>query len=490
MTYVLAIDQGTSSSRAIVFDRNLQPRGVGQRRVSSIYPRDGWVEQDPNLLWNSVLDSAREAISSAGVALKEIGAIGITNQRETSVVWDAATSEPCCNAIVWQDRRTADLCDQLRSDGLEELIQRETGLVIDPYFSSTKLQWLLSNPAFRSLANRGNLRWGTVDSFLVWRLTCGQVHATDATNASRTQLFDINQHRWSTELLNYFNIPRNVLPEVRNSQDFFGLADKSWFGREIPILGVVGDQQAALIGQGCIESGMTKSTYGTGCFLITNTGPHRFDSSTGLLSTIAYRLEGETIYGVEGSIFNAGTSIQWLRDKLNLIDDSAESESRAARIDGNTRGVYVVPAFTGLGAPHWQPHARALICGLTLDSGPDEIVTATLKSIALQTADLLTAMRQDEIPVSRMRVDGGMVRNSWFCQYVADITELIVDRPLNAESTSAGAAMLAFLGLGHIDSLAEAADEWNLDVSFQPSMDERSRDLEIDGWSEAVRRSF
>ncbi|MXW54388.1 MAG: glycerol kinase GlpK [Gammaproteobacteria bacterium] len=490
MACVLAIDQGTSSSRAIVFDEDLRPLGLGQRSLPSIYPHDGWVEQDPHTLWKSVLESGREAIAQSKVPPSKIEAIGITNQRETSIIWDANTSEPCCNAIVWQDRRTAEICEQVQSDGLEELVASQTGLVIDPYFSSTKLKWLLDNPTFRGLAERGDLRWGTVDSFLVWRLTKGRIHATDATNASRTQLFDINQNQWSAELLKYFGIPRSTLPKVMNSMDTFGVADSKWFGREIPILSVVGDQQSALVGQGCFESGMTKTTYGTGCFLITNTGKHRFDSTAGLLSTIAYRLNDQTTFGVEGSIFNAGTSIKWLRDKLKFINAATESEAIATKIEGNTKGVYVVPAFTGLGAPHWKPHARALVCGLTLDSGDDEIVVATLKSVAFQTADLLAAIRQDRIPLSKMRVDGGMVRNSWFCQFLSDVTELTVDRPMNVETTSTGAATLALLGLGQIGDLAEAARMWSLDESFHPTMDTDLRIGEIRGWTEAVRRTF
>lgn len=489
MTCVLAIDQGTSSSRAIVFNEKLQPLGLGQRDLPSIYPRDGWVEQDPNVLWRSVLESGRAAIADAKISPSEIEAIGITNQRETSIIWDAETSEPCCNAIVWQDRRTAEICEQLRIDGMEELVKYQTGLVIDPYFSSTKLKWLLEDPEVRELADRGSLRWGTVDSFLVWRLTQGRVHATDATNASRTQLFDINHNLWSEELLEYFQIPRTVLPKVLNSEDSFGVSERKWFGHEIPILCTVGDQQAALIGQCCFESGMTKTTYGTGCFLIANTGTKRFDSSTGLLTTIAYRLDNLTTYGVEGSIFNAGTSVQWLRDKLKFIEDAPESEQMAQRIEGNTRGVYMVPAFTGLGAPHWMPHARALICGLTLDVGREEIVAATLKSVAFQSSDLLSAIRQDNIPLSRMRVDGGMVRNSWFCQFLADITELTVDRPSNIETTSIGAAVLSLIGLGQIGNLAEAAQKWSLDASFHPTMNDDQRVLELSGWSEAVRRA-
>ena len=372
---------------------------------------------------------------------------------------------------------------------MEELVAHQTGLVIDPYFSSTKLRWLLEHPVFQDLADQGNLRWGTVDSFLVWRLTDGRVHATDATNASRTQLFDINHNLWSEDLLEYFQIPRNVLPKVLNSKDSFGVADRKWFGHEIPILSAVGDQQAALIGQCCFESGMTKTTYGTGCFLIANTGTDRFDSTSGLLTTIAYRLDDLTTYGVEGSIFNAGTSVQWLRDKLHLLEDATESEHMALKTNGDTKGVFVVPAFTGLGAPHWMPHARALICGLTLDSGPEEIVTATLKSVGFQTADLLSAIQKDKIPLLKMRIDGGMVRNSWFCQFLADITKLTVDRPSVIETTAMGAAVLAFIGLGQFRNLAEVARKWSLDSSFQPAMDDNQRALELSGWSEAVRRT-
>lgn len=490
MRYVLAIDQGTSSSRGVVYDEELNPVGMGQRPLPSEFPQDGWVEQDANLLWQTAIDSCREAIADAKIQSHQLAAIGITNQRETSIVWDAITSEPICNAIVWQDRRTTEMCARLKSDGLEEHIFETTGLVVDPYFSSTKLAWLLENPRVWKLADEGKLRWGTVDSFLLWRLTNGRVHATDATNASRTQLYDINLSEWSTELSAYFRVPKSVLPTVMDSTSTFGIADKEWFGREIPILGVAGDQQAALVGQSCFESGMAKATYGTGCFLIANTGQERRDSKNGLLTTIAYRLDDITTYGIEGSIFNAGTAIQWLRDRLRFVGNSSDSEASARKTGGNTKGVYVVPAFTGLGAPHWVPDARGLICGLTLDSGIDEIVTATLKSVGFQTSDLLEAIAGAGLSLTRLRVDGGMSQNAWFCQFLSDVTGIQVDRPKNVETTSAGAAVLAWLGSGHISSLAQAAQNWQLDSSFKPLMSGVERKDEISRWHAAVRRAM
>ncbi len=490
MQYVLSIDQGTSSSRGVVYDEELNPIGIGQRELPSEFPQDGWVEQDANTLWQTVIDSCREAIAHAKIQSHQLAGIGITNQRETSVVWHANSSVPIGNAIVWQDRRTTDMCARLKSDGLEEPIFKTTGLVVDPYFSSTKLAWLLKNPEVRRLADTGKLRWGTVDSFLLWRFTNGRVHATDATNASRTQLYDINHNEWSTELSAYFQVPTSVFPTVMDSRSSFGIADKKWFGKEIPIFGVAGDQQAALIGQACFGPGMAKATYGTGCFLIANTGHERRDSKNGLLTTIAYRLDGKTTYGIEGSIFNAGTAIQWLRDRLRFMEHSSSSEESARKIEGNTKGVYVVPAFTGLGAPHWNPDARGLICGLTLDSGIDEIVTATLKSVGFQTSDLVEAIAGASISLSRLRVDGGMTRNGWFCQFLADVTGIEVDRPKNVETTSAGAAVLAWLGSGHISSLEQAAQKWQLDSSFNSLMSGVERDEEMSRWRAAVRRAM
>ena len=474
----------------MVYDETLKPLAIGQRDLRSDFPKDGWVEQDPILIWSTVIEACTDAIGMANIQPAQLSGIGITNQRETSIVWDAQSSEPVYNAIVWQDRRTADLCEQIRVDGMEDAIASQTGLVVDPYFSSTKLAWLLKKPHIRSLATKGRLRWGTVDSYLLWRLTGGRVHATDATNASRTQLFDINAQEWSNDLLEYFDIPRSVLPIVQDCVSPFGVALKEWLGYEIPILGVAGDQQSALVGQACFKPGMAKTTFGTGCFLIVNTGTERISSNSGLLSTVGYRIGGSTTYAMEGSIFNAGTAIQWLRDSLGLIEDSADTERIAERTKGDTKGVYVVPAFTGLGAPHWNAEARGLISGLTLDVGCDEIVSATLKSVGFQTTDLVGVLSSDGISISKMRVDGGMSQNRWFCQFLADITGIVVDRPMNVETTSAGVAILSLLGLGVFNNLNEASKSWSLDCSFSPKMDESQRHHETIQWQSAVQRSL
>ena len=493
MAHLLAIDQGTSSSRAIVFDGEGRVAGTGQRPFDQIFPDDGWVEQDPEALWRATLEAAREAVAASAVAPTSIAAIGIANQRETTVVWDAESGEPLGNAIVWQDRRTAARCDRARRDGMEPELAEITGLVVDPYFSSTKLEWLLAHDDIGALAAKGRVRFGTVDSFLVWRLTKGACHLTDATNASRTQLFDITRQVWSERALEYFGVPDSVLPEVRDCVDDFGVADTEWFGAPIPITGVAGDQQAALIGQACFDRGMTKSTYGTGCFLIANTGTERVLSKSRLLTTVGYRLAGEPCYALEGSIFNAGVAIKWLRDKVHLIDSAADTEASARRIEGDTGGVYVVPAFTGLGAPHWRPDARGLVTGLTLDSGVDEIVTATLKSVAFQTADLLAAAAADGVAVTSLRVDGGMVVNDWFCQFLADLSGTGVARPANTESTAVGAGLLAAVGGGLYADLESAAEAWNLhrpDRSFVPSATPAARSAWLGGWHAAVQRAL
>ena len=441
MRYLLAIDQGTSSSRAIVFDRDGREMASAQHPVDAAFPHDGWVEQQPEALWRSVLAAGREAIATSGVAAAEFAAIGVVNQRETTLLWDAETGAAAGNAIVWQDRRTAARCTEIRDAGLEPEIVDITGLLVDPYFSATKLEWLLQQGDLAAQAAAGKLRFGTVDSFLIWRLTKGRRHVTDATNAARTQLFDIGEQAWSERLLDYFRIPTAVLPTVRDCIDDFGTADAEWFGAPIPILGVAGDQQAALIGQGCFAAGMVKSTYGTGCFVIANTGGQRVQSQARLLTTVGYRLDGVATYALEGSIFNAGVAIQWLRDKLGFIASAAATEQAARRIGGDTGGLVVVPAFTGLGAPHWRPDARGLITGLTLDSDPDQIVTATLKSIAFQTADLLAAAAADGVATTALRVDGGMSANDWFCQFLADVAGVEVARPANIETTAAGAGL-------------------------------------------------
>ena len=493
MAHLLAIDQGTSSSRAIVFDAQGRVAATGQRPFDQIFPQDGWVEQDPEALWQSTLGAVREAIAASGVAPSSLAAIGIANQRETTLVWDGATGEPLSNAIVWQDRRTAERCDRARREGMEPELTEITGLLVDPYFSSTKLEWLLSRDDLARRAQAGRIRFGTVDSFLIWRLTKGACHVTDATNASRTQLFDIGRQDWSELALDYFGVPPSVLPDVLDCVGEFGIADGEWFGAAIPICGVAGDQQAALVGQACLAPGLTKSTYGTGCFLIANTGRERVRSHARLLTTVGYRVAGATCYAVEGSIFNAGVAIKWLRDQAGLIESAAETETVARRIGGDTCGVYVVPAFTGLGAPHWRPDARGLVTGLTLDTGADEIVTATLKSVAYQTADLLAAADADGVSVAALRVDGGMVANDWFCQFLADVTDLEVARPVNTETTAVGAGLLAAVGAGVFADLESAALAWRLhepDRSFHPETTPATRSAWLGGWHAAVQRAL
>ena len=504
MPYVLAIDQGTSSSRAVVFDGDGREVAAAQRPVEAVFPADGWVEQDPEALWDSVLAVAREAIAASGVAPWQIEAIGIVNQRETTLTWDAHTGAALGNAIVWQDRRTAEQCQRIRDDGVEPEIAAITGLLVDPYFSSTKLKWLLDQADLESAAARGDVRFGTVDSFLVWRLTKGSRHVTDATNAARTQLFDIGQQAWSDRLLDYFGIPPAVLPTVLDCFDDFGVADAEWFGAPIPIRGVAGDQQAALLGQGCLEPGMVKSTYGTGCFVIANTGPERVRSSQRLLTTVGYRVGGITTYALEGSIFNAGVAIKWLRDTLGLIESAADTERAARRIGGDTGGVFVVPAFTGLGAPHWRPDARGLITGLTLDSNRDQIVTATLKAIGFQTADLLGAVAADGVAATELRVDGGMVVNDWFCQFLADVAGMAVVRPASIETTVLGAGLLAAVGAGLHGDMGAASRAWTAAPSaegapsaggvparrFTPTVDAARRAQWLRDWRQAVARAL
>lgn len=493
MPHLLAIDQGTSSSRAIVFDGAGRPLAVAQRPLDQQFPQDGWVEQSPEALWQSVLAVGREAIAASGVAASGIAAIGIANQRETTLLWDARSGEAIGNAIVWQDRRTAERCDQVRSDGMEQEIAEATGLVVDPYFSSTKLAWLLAQPGVRQRAENGELRFGTVDSFLVWRLTKGQRHLTDATNAARTQLFDIRAQEWNAGLLDYFRVPASTLPAVQDCVDDFGAAAAEWFGAPIPIRGVAGDQHAALIGQACFLPGQAKCTYGSGCFLVANTGSERVRSRSKLLTTMAYRCAGEPTYAVEGSIFNAGVAIKWLRDQLRVIDSAEETEAAARRTGGDTGGVFVVPAFTGLGAPHWNAGARGLIAGLALDTGRDEIVTATLQSIAYQTSDLLAALAADGVTATTMRVDGGMAANDWFCKFLADVLGLAVARPANMETTAVGAGLLASVGAGLQHDLEAAADAWGLGTAtrtFASSATDEVRRRWLDGWHAAVRRAL
>lgn len=491
MSHLLSIDQGTSSSRGIVFSAAGNMLGVGQREFDMSFPHDGWVEQDPEVLWRTTLDSAREALALAGVDAHALAAIGITNQRETTVLWDRQSGECLYNAIVWQDRRTADFCNELRGGPIEGLVRQQTGLVVDPYFSSTKLRWLLDNvDGARARAEAGELAFGTVDSFLIWRLTNGARHVTDATNASRTQLYDIHRGAWSEELLAAFDIPPSLLPQVLDCVADFGTAAAEHLGAPVSITGVAGDQQAALVGQACFEPGMSKSTYGTGCFLINNVGSTPTSSDAGLLTTIGYQLDGKPTYAVEGSIFVAGQALKWLRDGIGLIADASESQRIAQETGPDTDGVYMVSAFTGLGAPHWQPDARAIITGLTLDSTAAQIVTATLASIAYQSHDLVAALASDGAQLTRLRVDGGMAVNDWFCQFLADIADVIVERPEVVETTALGAALLAAVGAGLAPSLEEAAGMWRCERSFEPSMSPEQRASLLDGWQAAVAQAL
>ncbi len=487
--YLLAIDQGTSSSRAIVFSAQGLPVASAQQEFKQYFPQDGWVEHDGEDLWLSTLKVCREAVQKSGLQATEIAGIGITNQRETTLVWDAQTGTPIHPAIVWQDRRTADYCAELKDAGHENNVAAKTGLLIDPYFSATKIRWILDNVAgARARAERGELRFGTVDSFLLWRLTGGESHKTDATNASRTLLFNIHSQEWDEELLALFAIPRSLLPEVLDCAADFGHTQAELLGASIPVLGMAGDQQAALIGQACFQPGMVKSTYGTGCFMIQNTGTTPVSSKHRLLTTVAYRLNGQVNYAVEGSIFVAGAAVQWLRDGIKLISHARDTEAMAEQT-GDACGVYLVPAFTGLGAPYWDPKARGAIFGLTRDTGIKEIVTAGLQAVCYQTCDLLEAMRQDGAAApSALRVDGGMVENNWLMQFLADILGVPVERPEVTETTALGVAYLAGLQAGWYSSLEEIANHWHLQRRFTPRMASAHRATLYSGWLDAVQR--
>ena len=486
--YILAIDQGTTSSRAIVFDENGVAVTSAQKEFKQHYPNDGWVEHDPEDIWRTTLHVAREAFTNAEKTGGRIVAIGLTNQRETVVIWDRETGEPIYNAIVWQDRRTADICAQLRDAGHEALVSARTGLVLDPYFSATKAAWILDHvDGARGKAETGTLAFGTIDTFLMSRLTAGKTHASDATNASRTSLYNIHQNEWDPELLRIFNIPAGCLPEVRDCADDYGVTSEDIFGRCIPIYGVAGDQQAAAIGQACFEPGDIKSTYGTGCFILVQTGDNAITSKNKLLTTIAYRLDGNNTYALEGSIFIAGAAVQWLRDELGIIKDASETAELAESIDSNN-GVYLVPAFTGLGAPHWDPDARAAIVGLTRGSGRAEFARAALESISYQTADLMNAIIADGVSPKTLRVDGGMVANDWAIQFLSDTTDLTIERPRVMETTALGAAYLAGLKAGIFQSTDDIAERWQLDARFQPSMSREERTRNMKGWAKALER--
>ncbi|MDH3450863.1 MAG: glycerol kinase GlpK [Gammaproteobacteria bacterium] len=486
--FILSIDQGTTSSRAMLFDEQGEARFTAQREFTQHFPADGRVEHDVEEIWSTTLEVTREALAKAASGGDSVAAIGITNQRETTVVWDRESGKPACRAIVWQDRRTAERCAALRDAGHEATVSAKTGLLLDPYFSATKLSWILQNvDGAAALAERGALAFGTVDSFLIWRLTSGAVHATDATNASRTMLFNIHEQQWDDDLLELFAIPHSCLPEVQDSAADFGVTDATVVGAAIPIAGVAGDQQAALIGQACLRPGMIKSTYGTGCFVVLNTGDTPVVSHNKLLTTVAYRLQGTTSYAIEGSIFVAGASVQWLRDKLGLIESAEQSEALASGLRSNA-GVYMVPAFTGLGAPYWDPHARGAIFGMTRDTGVAEIVRATLEAVAYQTSDLLTAMQNDGAQLSGLRVDGGMTRNNWLCQFLANVLNVRVERPAQTETTALGAAYLAGLQCGYFDSVTALEEKWRCENAFDPRMDKSARDELLGGWAQAVAR--
>lgn len=487
--HILALDQGTSSSRAIVFDPQGNVVALAQREFDGRFPHDGWVEHDPETLFATTLDAAREVLERGPVGVGDIACIGITNQRETTLLWDRASGEPVYPAIVWQDRRTAEYCERIRADGMEGRLAERTGLLVDPYFSATKLAWLLEQPGVRARAERGELAFGTVDAYLLWRLSDGGVHRTDATNASRTQLFNLAEQCWDEELLEYFAIPRAVLPEVTDCAGELAMASARHLGRALPITGIAGDQQAALVGQACLAPGQAKSTYGTGCFAMLNTGATCTHSRNRLLGTVGYRLGGQVSYALEGSIFVAGAAIKWLRDGVGLISHAADSEAAARRVGGDTGGVYVVPAFTGLGAPWWDAEARGLISGLTLASGADHIVTATLHAMAYQSRDLADAMAADGAHIDVLRIDGGMVGNDYLCQYLADILNCPVARPAVTETTAWGAAMLAGVGAGVFADLSSAAGTWRAERTFTPAMDDGARKAALDGWQAAVARA-
>ncbi|MCL4138241.1 UNVERIFIED_CONTAM: hypothetical protein GTU68_054042 [Idotea baltica] len=486
---ILSIDQGTTSSRAMLFEKDGSSMTVAQQEFTQIYPQSGWVEHDPEEIWETTLSVCKEVLKTASDNDREVAAIGITNQRETTVIWDRKTGKAIHNAIVWQDRRTAPTCKELKQAGHEEVVTARTGLLLDPYFSGTKVSWLLDNvEGARARAEAGELAFGTMDSFLIWRLTNGQVHATDTTNACRTLLFNIHHNQWDDDQLSLLNVPKNLLPTVHDCAADFGQTDTTVLGASLPICGVAGDQHAASIGQVCFEEGMVKSTYGTGCFVMLNTGDNAIASKNKMLTTIAYRLNGKTTYAIEGSIFVAGAAIQWLRDGLGIIQSADETESMAKGLSNN-QGVYLVPAFTGMGAPYWDPDARGALYGLTRDTGPKELARAALESVCFQTMDLFNAIKSDGASLDTVRVDGGMVKNNWLSQTLADILNVPVQRPMQTETTALGAAYLAGLQCGIYKSLDDLTANWQQDEAFTPNMQQSDRDTAIAGWENAVKRT-
>ncbi len=488
--FILSIDQGTTSSRAIIFDHAGKITGMAQQEFTQIFPKPGWVEHDPLEIWHTQLAVLKEALSNAGVKASELAAIGITNQRETAVAWDRNTGKPICNAIVWQDRRTASFCDDLKSRGLEQLIRKKTGLVIDAYFSASKWNWILKEvPEARGMAERGELALGTIDTWLIWKLTGGKVHVTDVTNASRTMLFNIHSLDWDPELLDLFGIPADVLPKVCSSSEVYGEVSDEFFPVSVPIAGIAGDQQAATFGQMCLLPGSVKNTYGTGCFILCNTGETPVLSENNLITTIAWQLGGKTIYALEGSIFIAGAVVQWLRDGLGLIKSSSQIEKLAERVEDNG-GVYFVPAFTGLGAPYWDPYARGMIAGLTRGVNSGHIARAALESIAFQVKDVMSAMEEDAgISIKELKVDGGAVVNNLLMQFQADLIGIPVIRPETTETTALGAAYLAGLAVGFWQGIEEIEAQWAAERTFTCTITKAEQDKLMTGWAKAVGRS-
>ena len=488
--FIISIDQGTTSSRVVLFDTKGFIQFISQYEFKQYFPRNGWVEHNPNEIWLTTLKALKHVIKKAKSLKGHILTIGITNQRETTILWNKKTGKPIYNAIVWQDRRTQEYCKSLKNKNYENIFRKKTGLFIDPYFSATKIKWILDNvKVSKKLLKTNNLLFGTVDTFLIWKLTKGKQHLTEATNASRTMLFNINNNKWDNEILQKLKIPKNILPEVKNSADNFGKTDKRFTGKEIPISAVLGDQQAAAVGQACFEKGSIKSTYGTGAFIIMNTGSKKINSKNKLLTTICYRLNNKTTYALEGSIFIAGAGVQWLRDKIKLINNAYETEKIAKSTKTNNE-VYVVPAFSGIGAPYWRPDARGLITGLTRDSDWKTLVRATVESVAYQSNDLFYSMNKDGLKPRIVKIDGGMVANNWFSQFLANIINLKVVRPKILETTALGAAMLAGYQIGEFKSLNHIKNTWRKDKEFIPKIDKKLRNHLLQGWQQAIKKTL
>ena len=488
--FILSIDQGTTSTRSILFDLKGKPVFVSQKEFKQYYPKDGWVEHNPEEIWVTTKKVIKEIINKNKKIKGNILTIGITNQRETTLLWDSKTGKCIYNAIVWQDRRTTNLCNKLKKKGLENLIKSRTGLLLDPYFSATKIKWIIENiPSAKKLLKKNRLLFGTIDTYLIWKLTKGKVHATDSTNASRTMLFNIKKNCWDKKILKLLKIPESILPNVKNSADNFGFTDKSITKKSYPINGVIGDQQAATVGQSCFQKGSTKITFGTGAFIIMNTGNNKINSKNKLLSTICYRINNRTTFALEGSIFIAGASVQWLRDKLKIIN-SAKITEKISKKQINNNNVYLVPAFTGLGAPYWKPNVRGILTGLTRDTGRNEIIRATLESVAYQTSDLLNAMKKDGLKSSVIKVDGGMANNYWFIQFLTDILNIKALKPKVYETTSLGAAVMAGYYIGVYKSLSDITRNWKFDKKFVPKIVHKNRLKLLNGWHRAIRKTL